>query len=103
MSGASRRARKGSADKAPLAAATVVVLRRGEAGFETLMLRKNSKIAFGGMWVFPGGRVDPEDAKGLAPDDDLAIARVAAPSHPWLAHSTLAASMRFVRTRSELL
>ena len=78
MSGASRRARKGSADKAPLAAATVVVLRRGEAGFETLMLRKNSKIAFGGMWVFPGGRVDPEDAKGLAPYDYRAIARVAA-------------------------
>ena len=78
MSGASRRALEGSADRAPLAAATVVVLRGGEAGLETLMLRKNSKIAFGGMWVFPGGRVDPEDASGLAPDDDLAIARVAA-------------------------
>jgi 8-oxo-dGTP pyrophosphatase MutT (NUDIX family) len=25
------------------------------------MLHKNSKIAFGGMWVFPGGRIDPED------------------------------------------
>jgi 8-oxo-dGTP pyrophosphatase MutT (NUDIX family) len=61
-----------------MAAATVVVLRRGEAGLETLMLRKNSKIAFGGMWVFPGGRVDPEDADGLAPHDDLEIARVAA-------------------------
>ena len=26
------------------------------------MLRRNSKIAFGGAWVFPGGRVDPDDA-----------------------------------------
>jgi 8-oxo-dGTP pyrophosphatase MutT (NUDIX family) len=60
------------------AAATVVVLRDGNAGLETLMLRRNSKIAFGGMWVFPGGRVDPEDAVGLPQDDDLAIARVAA-------------------------
>jgi 8-oxo-dGTP pyrophosphatase MutT (NUDIX family) len=25
------------------------------------MLHKTSKIAFGGMWVFPGGRIDPED------------------------------------------
>ena len=26
------------------------------------MLRRNSKIAFGGAWVFPGGRVDSDDA-----------------------------------------
>lgn len=56
-------------------AATVVLLRDGEQGPETLMLRKNSKIAFGGMWVFPGGRVDDEDAPG-APDEERA--RVAA-------------------------
>ena len=42
-------------------AATVVLLRDGEGGPEVLMLRKNSKIAFGGMWVFPGGRIDAED------------------------------------------
>lgn len=47
-------------------AATVIPLRdasRAEGGtaLEVLMLRKNSKIAFGGMWVFPGGRIDPED------------------------------------------
>ena len=42
-------------------AATVVLLRDSAGGPEVLMLRKNSKIAFGGMWVFPGGRIDAED------------------------------------------
>ncbi len=56
-------------------AATVILLRDTDAGPETLMLRKNSKIAFGGMWVFPGGRVDDEDAPG---ESDEARARVAA-------------------------
>ena len=42
-------------------AATVVLLRDSEAGIETLMLRKNKDIRFGGMWVFPGGRIDAND------------------------------------------
>ena len=42
-------------------AATVVLLRDGSEGVEVLMLKKNSKITFGGMWVFPGGKIDPED------------------------------------------
>ena len=42
-------------------AATVLLLRNGESGVEVLMVRRNSKIAFGGMWVFPGGRVDDTD------------------------------------------
>jgi 8-oxo-dGTP pyrophosphatase MutT (NUDIX family) len=41
-------------------AATVVLLRDADA-LEVLMLHKASSIAFGGMWVFPGGRIDPED------------------------------------------
>lgn len=57
-------------------AATVVVLRDGDAGIETLMLRRNSKIAFGGMWVFPGGRVDEADRVAAA--DALDAARIAA-------------------------
>lgn len=60
-------------------AATVILLRDGAQGLETLMLRRNSKLAFaGGMWVFPGGRVDPEDRTGLATEDDLGAARRAA-------------------------
>ena len=46
-------------------AATVVLLRDGADGVETLMLRRDSKLAFaGGAWVFPGGRIDPEDYPG---------------------------------------
>ena len=42
-------------------AATVVIMRDSESGIELLMLRKNSKVAFGGMWVFPGGKIDETD------------------------------------------
>jgi 8-oxo-dGTP pyrophosphatase MutT (NUDIX family) len=57
-------------EPAPMvAAATVILLRDGADGLETLMLRRDSKLAFaGGMWVFPGGRVDPGDY-GDDPED----------------------------------
>ena len=48
----------------PIPASTVVLVRDGVDGLETLMLRRNSRGAFGGMWVFPGGRIDPEDGEG---------------------------------------
>ncbi len=54
-------------------AATVVLLRDGATGLETLMLRKNAQLAFGGMWVFPGGRVEPSDG-----DDEVGARRAAA-------------------------
>src|SRR5579859_4821173 len=59
-------------------AATVVVGRDGPGGPEVLMLRRNSKLVFGGMWVFPGGRVDPGDADPANPGDEMAAARRAA-------------------------
>ena len=64
----------------PVPAATVVLLRDGDGGgIETLMVRRASSLAFaGGMWVFPGGRVDPEDIDPGMPDDELATARRAA-------------------------
>ncbi|HET6950689.1 MAG TPA: NUDIX domain-containing protein [Acidimicrobiales bacterium] len=46
-------------------AATVVLVRDGAGGPECLMLRKTSGQAFGGMWVFPGGRVEDGDGTGL--------------------------------------
>ncbi|MGE0625517.1 MAG: hypothetical protein AB7I04_07025 [Pseudomonadales bacterium] len=47
-------------------AATVIIARAAheapDAGFEIFMLRRTSQAAFaGGMYVFPGGRVDPDD------------------------------------------
>lgn len=62
----------------PVLAATVILLRDGPSGLETLMLRRNSKIVFGGMWVFPGGRLDEEDWAGVDEADDLAASRRAA-------------------------
>lgn len=51
-------------------AATVIVVRDGVTGLECLMLRRDSKLAFaGGMWVFPGGRVDPGDYPEERPED----------------------------------
>jgi 8-oxo-dGTP pyrophosphatase MutT (NUDIX family) len=60
----------------PIPAATVVLVRDTDQGVETLMLHRNSKLAFGGMWVFPGGRVDPEDRVD-APDEQSAATRAA--------------------------
>jgi 8-oxo-dGTP pyrophosphatase MutT (NUDIX family) len=59
-------------------AATVVLLRQGKGGLETLMLRRNAAVLFaGGLWVFPGGRIDIEDFAG-DPTDVLAAAKRAA-------------------------
>ena len=46
-------------------AATVILIREHEGQLQTLMLRRNRALkAFGGAWVFPGGRVDKLDAEG---------------------------------------
>ncbi|HEX7443626.1 MAG TPA: NUDIX domain-containing protein, partial [Acidimicrobiales bacterium] len=60
-------------------AATVVLLRDAPDGLETLMLRRNASLEFaGGMWVWPGGRIDPADYPGGEPSDDLTELEVAA-------------------------
>lgn len=45
--------------------ATVVLLRSTDSGLEVLMLQKNSKINYGGSWVFPGGVAEDQDNHGL--------------------------------------
>jgi 8-oxo-dGTP pyrophosphatase MutT (NUDIX family) len=51
-------------DPAPPAipAATVVLVRDGQCGVESLMLQRSQRISFPGLWVFPGGRIDAADA-----------------------------------------
>ena len=53
----------------PRQAATVIVLRGGAEDLEVLMVQRNPQQRFmGGMWVFPGGAVDREEAQE-APGD----------------------------------
>ena len=70
-------AREGGSPAIP--AATVVLLRdepvAGSAQLEVLMLHKSSQIAFGGMWVFPGGKIDAAD---YAADGDVDAAALTA-------------------------
>jgi 8-oxo-dGTP pyrophosphatase MutT (NUDIX family) len=43
-------------------AATVLLLRESSGELEVLMMRRDSALSFmAGMWVFPGGRLDPAD------------------------------------------
>jgi 8-oxo-dGTP pyrophosphatase MutT (NUDIX family) len=61
---------------APAIPAATVVLVRENPSIEVLMLQKNTNISFGGMWVFPGGRV--EDADREIAEDEVAAAKRAA-------------------------
>jgi len=69
-------AKPSGAEAAP--AATVVLVRDGDDGLEVLLARRSSQLKFhGGAWVFPGGRIDPEDYAD-APDDLFTAAQRAA-------------------------
>jgi 8-oxo-dGTP pyrophosphatase MutT (NUDIX family) len=50
---------------APAPASTVVLVRTGiDGGIEAYLQRRHSSLAFaGGMFAFPGGRIDPADAE----------------------------------------
>jgi 8-oxo-dGTP pyrophosphatase MutT (NUDIX family) len=51
-------------EMAALPSATVVLLRDGEAGLEVFLLKRHGlSDVLGGAYVFPGGKVDPEDAE----------------------------------------
>jgi len=64
------------ADSPATPAATVVALRDAAGGPEVLMVQRNAKGTFASNWVFPGGKVDPEDFHGGT--DILAASRRAA-------------------------
>jgi 8-oxo-dGTP pyrophosphatase MutT (NUDIX family) len=55
-------------------AATVMLLRDTGGGLEVFMLRRTNAAVFaGGMYVFPGGRVDPADGEG---DEGFVVAAI---------------------------
>lgn len=64
------------AENPVILAATVLLLRDRNARLEVLMLQKTTRISFGGMWVFPGGRIDPADY-GAGDDDESAAINAA--------------------------
>jgi 8-oxo-dGTP pyrophosphatase MutT (NUDIX family) len=51
----------------PREAATVIVLRGGGETLEVLLVQRTASARFmGGIWVFPGGAIDPADGEGDA-------------------------------------
>ena len=62
-------------------AATVILMREAKKGdFEIFMVKRSSRPPFGSLYVFPGGKLDPEDSdNGLYPScegmDDAAASR----------------------------
>ncbi len=72
----------------PRDSASLVLLRDGTHGLEVLLLRRhqNSKV-LGGMYVFPGGKLDPEDCvpewqAHLDQPPEVLHARLAEPDTP---------------------
>ena len=52
----------------PIQPAATVMIVADRPDLEVLMIERNSKMVFaGGMWVFPGGRVDPGEADDFEP------------------------------------
>lgn len=55
-------------------AATVVLVRDGDDGLEALLVQRNQAVKhMGGMWVFPGGKVDQQDYPAGGDDYNAAI------------------------------
>ncbi|TDC37429.1 NUDIX hydrolase [Micromonospora sp. KC213] len=53
---------EGGVPAVPRVAATVLLLRPADAGFEVYVLRRLAAMAFGGVYAFPGGGVDGSDS-----------------------------------------
>ena len=77
----------------PRPAATIVLVRSGPDGLEVLLTRRPDSMVFAaGLHVFPGGRVEPDDAdprlvaraRGPVDDPDFHVAhRIAAIRETW--------------------
>jgi len=59
--------RRDGRETVPRQAATIILLRGGDATLEVLLVRRTPKARFmGGVWVFPGGAVDTAEGEGDA-------------------------------------
>ena len=61
--------------------ATLILLRDGIKGIETVLLKRHQAMAFGSAWVFPGGKIDPEDYRQIPPGGDEQAREIAASVH----------------------
>ncbi len=60
-------------------AATAILLRDGESGLETLMMKRPAKGSFADAWVWPGGAVEEQDQEfSIAPNEAEGAAALAA-------------------------
>lgn len=67
-----------------LVAATVILVRDGAAGPEVLLIERPDRGSFAGAWVFPGGKLDPEDADGFEGEpSEVDVARRAGVREAW--------------------
>jgi 8-oxo-dGTP pyrophosphatase MutT (NUDIX family) len=89
---------------APALAATAVLLRDGSEGLEVLLLeRPSDRGSFAGAWVFPGGRVDPEDwGAGGSPERPAAAEESAGVAHAAEQDAARRAAVREVREETAL-
>jgi 8-oxo-dGTP pyrophosphatase MutT (NUDIX family) len=85
----------------PRPAATVILLRRGgkhaERGLQVLLVQRNPEARFmPGVWVFPGGSVDPEDGDGEAAHRAAAVRELAEEAGITLEADELVAYSRWI-------
>lgn len=60
-----QRRKPGTDPATPRPASSLLLLRGGRDALEVLLVRRNPEARFmGGVWVFPGGAVDPADGAG---------------------------------------
>lgn len=63
--------------KNTIPASTIMLARDFEGSLEVLLLKRNKALAFAaGLWVFPGGKIEPDEIEKS--EDDLEAAKIAA-------------------------
>jgi 8-oxo-dGTP pyrophosphatase MutT (NUDIX family) len=82
----------------------VILLRRGgkhvERGLQVLLVQRNPEARFmPGVWVFPGGAVDPEDGEGEAAHRAAAVRELAEEAAIELSADELVAYSRWITPR----